>query len=151
MLGNRDEALDVLQEVWIAAVEHRPDAVPGANVRAWLYRVATNRALDRLATRRRRQVLLQTGDRRLWPDGPASPDDSVGRLDGASRARVHDAIERLPPKQRQAVWSRWIDGADYATIARRLDCSEESARANVYNGLKRLRGELFELWKENAG
>ncbi len=41
-------------------------------------------------------------------------------------------------------------GADYAEIARALACSQESARANVYNGMKRLRGELFDLWKEES-
>jgi DNA-directed RNA polymerase specialized sigma24 family protein len=41
-----------------------------------------------------------------------------------------------------------VEGQEYATIAARLDCSQASARANVYNGLKRLRSELFEVWKK---
>jgi DNA-directed RNA polymerase specialized sigma24 family protein len=57
-------------------------------------------------------------------------------------------VARLPLKQREAVWLRWVTGADYAEIARRLGCSEESARANVYNGMKKLRCELFDLWKK---
>lgn len=51
-------------------------------------------------------------------------------------------------QQRDAVWLRWMEGAGYARVAEALDCSRESARANVYQGLKKLREELFDLWEE---
>jgi DNA-directed RNA polymerase specialized sigma24 family protein len=44
MLGDADEAEDVLQQVWLAAAERPPQDGPASNPRAWLYRVATNAA-----------------------------------------------------------------------------------------------------------
>ncbi len=48
------------------------------------------------------------------------------------------------------MWLRWIEGVDYETIARRLGSSPETARANVYQGLMKLRGELADVWTEEV-
>jgi RNA polymerase sigma-70 factor (ECF subfamily) len=141
-----DEAEDVLQEVWITAHRRPPGEGPSANVRAWLYRVATNVALDRLGTARRRRRLLDEGAARLEPDEPPHPGEDV-RSD-AVRARVRTAIARLPRKQREAVWFRWADGLEYQGVAQKMGCSIESARANVYQGMKRLRRDLSDLLEE---
>lgn len=148
MVGAEDDAEDLLQQVWISAYRRPPEAGPGSNVRAWLYRVATNAALDRLARDRRRRAALCGRGPRLAPDEPAAPDSGVVKLDERARGRIREHCARLPRRQREAVWLRQIEGLDYATIARKLGCSEESARANVYNGMKRLRRELFDLWKK---
>jgi RNA polymerase sigma factor (sigma-70 family) len=66
----------------------------------------------------------------------------------AVRARVRAAIARLPRKQREAVWFRWADGLEYDGVAQKLGCSIESARANVYQGMKRLRRDLSDLLEE---
>ena len=68
--------------------------------------------------------------------------------DGALRARVRQEVARLPRMQREAVWLRWIEELDYDRIAERLGCSRETARANVYQGIKRLRERLAPLWNE---
>lgn len=148
-MGRTDDAEDVLQEVWITAHRRPPTTGAGSNVRAWLYRVATNAALDRLARDRRRRSALERERFRLQPDPRPAPDESLQELDEAARACVREHVARLPRKQREAVWLRWIEGAGYGEIARALDCSEESARANVYNGMKRLREELSGLWKKD--
>lgn len=151
MLRAADDAEDVLQQVWITAHRRPPETGPGSNVRAWLYRVATNAALDRLARDRRRRAALDGGEPKLLPEETPSPDAGLFALDERARARVREGCARLPRKQREAVWLRWVEAADYATIARKLGCSEESARANVYHGMKRLRKELFDLWKKEWG
>ncbi len=148
MLGGDDDAEDVLQQVWIAAYRNPPETGPGSNVRGWLYRVATNAALDRLSRDRRRRAALNGRESRVAPEELAAPDADLSKLSPQARARVREHCARLPRKQREAVWLRWVEGEDYATIARKLSCSEESARANVYNGMKRLRKELFDLWKK---
>ncbi|MFQ5890588.1 MAG: RNA polymerase sigma factor [Gemmatimonadota bacterium] len=150
MLGAEADAEDVLQELWITAYRRPPDTGPGSNVRAWLYRVATNAALDRLAKDHRRCALLDGKGFRLAPDRRA-PDEGLGVLSEQARRRVREHVASLPRKQREAVWLRWVEGRDYETIAREIDSSVESARANVFQGMKRLRAELFELWqRENA-
>ncbi len=150
MLGSAADAEDVLQEVWITAYRKPPEAGAGSNVRAWLYRVATNRALDRLAQDRRRAQSLSGQRFRLLPEPGPEPDSGLSRLDARARERIRSHLAGLPRKQREAVWLRWMERTDYATIAARLGCSEESARANVYNGMKRLRRELFDLWRRES-
>lgn len=138
-----DDADDLLQQVWLTAHERPPTSGAASNVRAWLYRVATNAALDRLARDRRRRALLERGAHRMDPDPERPPDEDV--VSDQMRARVRTAIARLPRKQREAVWFRWADGLSYEEIAGRLACSPESARANVYQAMKRLRLSLAEL------
>ena len=150
MLSSEADVDDLLQEVWVTAIRRPPDTGPGSNVRAWLYRVATNAALDCLSKDRRRCCALDGRLTQLLPERTATPGDGLDGLSEAGRERVREKVALLPRKQREAVWLRWVEGQDYATIAERLDCSQASARANVYNGLKRLRSELFEIWrKEN--
>ncbi|MBI4512718.1 MAG: RNA polymerase sigma factor [Gemmatimonadetes bacterium] len=151
MLGAEDDAEDVLQSVWLSAYRTPPDMGPGSNVKGWLFRVATNAALDRLARDRRRRAALNGRAAELVPDEHAAPDEGLWKLSEQARARIRERCARLPRKQREAVWLRWVEGDDYATIAGKLGCSEESARANVYNGMKRLRRELFVVWKEEYG
>ena len=70
MLGNPDEARDVVQELWVTALRVEPDWGDGSNIRAWLYRVATRRALDVLSSKRRRAGLLSARSTELAPDRP---------------------------------------------------------------------------------
>ncbi|MYA32548.1 MAG: RNA polymerase sigma factor [Gemmatimonadales bacterium] len=150
MLGSADEARDIVQDLWVTALRARPERVDGANIRAWLYRVATRRALDHLSARRRRSDLLAAHSDELEP-GPLPPADAaLGRLSEAAAARVREGVAELPRRQRDAVWLRWIEQLDYPTIARRMDVSPEAARANVYHGMKKLRRDLAEVWREEG-
>ena len=148
MLEDPDEAEDVLQEVWLAAHRSPPAERDGGGVRPWLYRVATNAALDRLARRRRRDCLLAGRSSELEPSRPPRPDAALG--DGL-RDRVRASVARLPRKQREAVWLRWLEGREYEEVAAELGTSPEAARANVYQGLRKLRAELEDLWREETG
>jgi len=55
---------------------------------------------------------------------------------------IRQAIAALPPKQQMAVVLRHVQGLDYAAVAQALNCSQDSARANVYQALRRLRQML---------
>ncbi len=52
------------------------------------------------------------------------------------------AVAELPPKQRSAVMLRFAGDLRYREIGERISCSEDAARRNVHEGLKRLREEL---------
>lgn len=150
MTSNAEDAEDILQQVWISAVEKPPDDGPGSNVRAWLYRVATNAALDSLARKRFRRCALQAVDVGATSGDQEPPDARFLRLDEKARARVREQCAKLPTKQREAVWLRWAEGLDYPTIAERLGSSTESARANVHHGMKKLRESLLDIWEEEV-
>ena len=148
MLGSEDEARDIVQELWETALRTRPESGEGANIRAWLYRVATRRALDVISAGRRRSELLAARAGDVEPTRPPPPDEMFGRLSAAGAARVRESIARLPPRQRNAVWLRWIEGRGYADVAAWLGSTPETARANVYQGIRKLRRDLAGVWNE---
>lgn len=150
ILGNAEEARDIVQDLWVTALRARPEAGDAVNVRAWLYRVATRRALDRISRRRRRSELLAAHSGELEPGALPGADAALDRLSEAAAARVRKGVAELPRRQRNAVWLRWIEELDYATIARRMGSSPEAARANVYQGMKKLRRDLAEVWREEG-
>jgi RNA polymerase sigma-70 factor (ECF subfamily) len=143
--GRRDYAVDaedLTQEVFMRAYRAFERLRPGSNHRAWLYKIATNCAYTVLK-RDRRQVQHVTplgGEIHHIPEGGPSHDDRI--IVKESVALVRQAIGALPPRQRAAVIMRHIQGLDYAEIAAAMDCSEDSARANVYQAIRRLRRDL---------
>jgi RNA polymerase sigma-70 factor (ECF subfamily) len=58
LLGDRDSAKDVMQEVFLRAFEARAEFTAAASPLAWLYRVTTNNCLNRLRDARRRRTIL---------------------------------------------------------------------------------------------
>jgi RNA polymerase sigma-70 factor (ECF subfamily) len=136
------DAEDLTQEVFMRAYRAFERLRPGSNYRAWLYKIATNCAYTALK-RARRQARHTTppGDEiHHIPEGGPSHDDRV--IVKESVALVRQAIDALPTRQRAAVIMRHIQGLDYAEIAAAMDCSEDSARANVYQAIRRLRRDL---------
>ena len=136
-----DAAQDLLQETLLRAHRALTRLGPGANVRAWLYRVATNTSLNHLRSRARERRMLERHAREA--DGAHHP-DTDGRAEQTERQRVAlwNAVAALPERQRQAVTLRVADELEYAEIAQRLGCTPEAARANVYQATKRLRLEV---------
>jgi len=124
------EADDAFQETWIAALRAYPRLRRADNLRAWLFRIAQNKSIDAHRARGRRAVPVAAVPERLAPE-PDGDDPSLwGRL------------RELPTKQRTAVFCRVVLGMPYGELASLLESSEDAARRNVHEGLKRLREEL---------
>ncbi|MBL8057478.1 MAG: RNA polymerase sigma factor [Anaerolineales bacterium] len=137
----RDEAdaQDCLQEAYLRAHRAYGRLDEGANLRAWLYRIATNAAFSHLRRRRREAAWRAPADER-WPAADPSPPEQAARR--AQLAALAGAVERLPAQQRAALVLRQSQGLSYAETAAALGCSEDAARANVYQALKKLK-EVF--------
>jgi RNA polymerase sigma factor (sigma-70 family) len=129
--AGRGEADDVFQESWVAALRAYPRLRRADNLRAWLFRIAQNKAIDLHRSRARRPLPVDE-----LPE-PAAREPA--RLDG--EPELWGAVRELPPKQRTAVFCRAVLGMPYPELAALLECSEEAARRNVFEGLKRLREE----------
>lgn len=127
------EADDVFQETWIAALRAYPRLRRVDNLRAWLYRIAQNKAIDLHRSRARRPVPVEAIAETAAAE-PAAPG-----IDGQSELWV--AVRDLPPKQRAAVFCRTVLGMPYDELAAVLESSEDAARRNVFEGLKTLREE----------
>ena len=139
------EAQDLSQEVFLRAYRAFGRLRRDSNHRAWLYKIATNCAYSALKRAQRRALHSEPLDdevHHLSTSASDSPDYQVEL--GEAMVSIRQAVAALPPKQAAAVVMRHVQGLSYPEIAQALDCSQDSARANVYQGLRRLRRELAE-------
>jgi len=127
--GQRADAEDLYQDTFLAAFRAWPPPRRG-NERAWLYRIATNRAIDR--ERRSRRIVASVDDLAL-----ASPE-----RDDVTLADLALAIRTLPAGQRAAFVLRKVQGLGYPEIAVALECSEDAARARVSEALKKVKAAV---------
>jgi RNA polymerase sigma factor (sigma-70 family) len=141
--GDRENAADLFQETWLRAYRAYPRLRHDENVRAWLYAIATNlcRNWARDSARRAR-VVLAAGDSSLEEHKRGNSHHSGGAGDAYAALRLGELIGELPVKQRQALHLRYAAGLDYAAIALTMDCSQDSARANVSQAVRKLK----KLW-----
>jgi len=126
--ADRDEADDLFQDTFLAAFRGWPPPRRG-NERAWLYRIATNKAIDR-GRRARPKVKLEDVELVAPERDPATSLD------------IARAVELLAPGQRAAFVLRQVQGLSYAEIAETLGCSQEAARARVSEATKTVRRRI---------
>jgi RNA polymerase sigma factor (sigma-70 family) len=135
-LVGRDEADDCFQETLMSALRAYPDLPPGANVRAWLFTIARNKAVDAHRSRGRRAIPVQ--------DVPERAAAAAAAVNGIGLdTELWGLVRELPPKQRAAVALRFVADLSHAEVGLALECSEEAARRSLHEGLRRLREE----WK----
>jgi RNA polymerase sigma-70 factor, ECF subfamily len=140
MTRDQNDALDLFQETWLRAYRAYPQLDSEQGLRPWLYRIATNLCRNRARDNMRRARVISNGDdptdgdhRLASASGPASAGDHVGVL------HLRRAIAALPNKQGQALVMRKFAGLEYEEIGAALECSADSARASVYQALKKLK------------
>jgi len=121
------EAEDCFQETMLAAMRAYPRLRPNSNLRGWVLTIAHRKALDHQRTRGRRAVPV------------AEVADSRVESDEGDAAEVWMQVRDLPSKQRAAIVLRFASDLAHDDIGRILGCSEDAARRNVHEGLKRLR------------
>ena len=129
----RADADDCYQETWLAALRAYPQLRDAGNLRGWLFTIAHRKAIDHVRGRARRATPVADPAELA----PAADAPTMAEADGDLWA----AVAALPTKQRAAVALRFIADSGYPEIAAALDCSQEAARRNVHEGLKRLREE----------
>ena len=133
-----DAAQDLLQDTLLRAHRALTRLGAGANERAWLYRIATNAALNHLRSRARERRALERVAREV--DVAAAPADRAHDAD--RRDALWRQVATLPERQRVALTLRVADELDYEEIARRMGSTAAAARANVYQATRRLRLEV---------
>jgi RNA polymerase sigma factor (sigma-70 family) len=132
------EAEDCYQETWISALRAYPRLRERSNLRGWILTVAHRKALDHLrASRRRAQPVGDALERVAAEKVAPASDDGL--------PEVWASVRALPAKQRTAIALRFLAGSSHAEIAAVMKTTEEAARRNVHEGLKRLRKEYRDV------
>jgi RNA polymerase sigma-70 factor (ECF subfamily) len=136
MLGNAAEAEDVAQEALMRVWTHAPRWRPLALFRTWLTRVVINLCLDR--KRRAQWVDLETAGEITDPSPGAS---EKAETDERERM-VAAAIDKLPPRQRNAIMLTYSEGMSNAEVAEILDTSVSAVETLLMRGKQNLRRAL---------
>lgn len=126
----RQEADDVFQETFLAALRAYPRLQRGDNLRGWLLKIASRKAIDAHRARKRAPVPAEHVDPGAAPSNGNLPDEALWQ-----------AVRALPDRQRTAVVLRFTFDLAYREMGEVMDSSEEAARRNVFEGLKKLREE----------
>ena len=125
-----DDADDVFQETFLAALRAWPDAVDDGRLDRWVLKIASRKAVDHHRRTRRAPIPVEAP-----PDRAVPADEPVGDP-------IWDAVAVLPVAQREAVLCRFALDLTYADVGELLGISAEAARANVYEGMKKLRERM---------
>lgn len=145
LVRDDEVAADLLQDTFLRAHRALSRLRPGSNERAWLYRIATNAALNHLRARAREAAALARHGREHSTPPAWLADDSPGGAHAEPDPRhsvVWARVAALPDRQRVALTLRVSAGCDYDEIARRMGGTTAGARANVHQALKKLRREF---------
>ena len=138
MLGTRDDAEDVVQDVWLRWGEADHAAI--ANDEAWLVSVTTRASIDRLRALKVQRAAYPG----IWlpepllTDAPASPEQLLERADDVSVAFLM-LLEKLTPEARAAFLLREVFDADYDELARTIGKTETACRQLVSRARAQLR------------
>lgn len=132
LTGSRDEALDVLQESFIHALERLDQFRGDGPFWPWLKQVAVSQALMRL--RREKRF-------RLWQRGAREPEPETPGPDGADRD-LAEALASLPATSRAVVWLYDVEGYTHAEIARLMGRSLSFSKSQLARAHARLRARL---------
>jgi len=134
ILGHPEDALDATQEALISVARSIGRFDGRSAFTTWLYRVATNAALDEARRRSRRPVPSESAGES--PARGPGPDAVAGRLD------LDAALSRLPEEFRAAVVLRDVCDLDYAQIAEVLNIPGGTVRSRIARGRAALAHEL---------
>lgn len=148
---NREEALDVAQEVFVKVYRKVNTWRPRSGFLPWLMRMTVNQAID--ATRRQkrhRHAPLDEGYQRGSGTEPIEPSTD----DTARDVRAQEILERvqgsmavLSPSQRAVFAMRHFEGMQLAEIAEAMGCTVGSVKVHLFRALKKLQQELRDLYE----
>ena len=150
LLGDRDEAMDLSQEVFLRVFRTIGSFRAQSALRTWIYRIVINQARNRQRWWRRRhrsdqvsldQHLQQFGD--MESKGDVLPDRLLASKEAA--ARIWQAMDGLPFDQRTALILREIDGLRYEEIAFTLGIAVGTVKSRLTRARQALRAELLGL------
>jgi RNA polymerase sigma-70 factor, ECF subfamily len=155
MVRNREQAEDLAQEVFIRVYRARAEYVPSAKFTTWLFRIATNLALNSLRDNRYKKledsidaparIDSEDGDDRPLDVPEKHPNIEQHLVEEARVKMIRHAIDKLPEKQRAAVLLHKYEELDYSEIAKILTCSESALKSLLFRAYEALRVELAPL------
>lgn len=150
LVRDRGLAEDLAQEVFLRVYQARHRYQPEAQFTTWLYRIATNLALNSIRDRKPQQTRCLTADNQ---EGESPVDRIADQRPSAECSLIADdrqriireAIEALPEKQRTAVILHKYQDVDYRQIGKILNVSDSAVKSLLFRAYETLRCRLEPL------
>ncbi len=152
VLGDREEALDVSQEVFFTVYRKMHRFRGESSLKTWIYRIAINRASNRCRwwnrLRRRGTVSLDEHLSRDHSRDLSETLEAIGRspeealLVEEERAQIEQLLLKLPMQQRVAIVMRDIEGLSYEEIAESMQVSLGTVKSRIARGREQLKRRL---------
>jgi RNA polymerase sigma-70 factor (ECF subfamily) len=158
LVGRRELAEDLAQEVFLRVYRSRQQYVPGAKFATWLFTIANNVACNALRDRSRRPEVTLTGsdsgplgarplDRLIQATSSAMPTRQIDKAE--IRDVVRMAMESLGERQRLAVLLNKFEGMSYADIAHAMELSPQAIKSLLSRARENLR-QMLEPYFEDG-
>jgi RNA polymerase sigma-70 factor (ECF subfamily) len=151
MVRDRATAEDLAQEVFLRVYRARKQYTPSAKFTTWLFRIATNVALNSVRDTRYQKMEVSldapSDDQNLAPRELPAREMRIDEhmVDRDRTEIIRRAIWSLPEKQRAAVLLHKYEEMDYVEIAKILDCSEGALKSLLFRAYETLRVHLAPL------
>lgn len=153
-LGNREDALDAVQDAMLRLVRHYGDK-PNGEWTPLFWGILRRRIVDLQRRRKVRSIVVgwlgggkdDDGDELpSWEPADDAPDPSARLQDSQAYADIVAALRNLPTRQREAFILRIMEGLDVAETAAAMGCSDGSVKTHLSRAMHALRGQL-EAWR----
>ena len=148
ILNNREEAEDVLQEVFLQVWRKAADFDENrGRPFTWLVTLGRSRAIDRLRTLAARERVAEAGAREVIEE---TSDAATDAFKSEQRGLVSDALAKLPDEQKGPIMLAYFEGLSQSEIATRLGAPLGTVKTRMRTGMIRLR-ELLAGQGESFG
>jgi RNA polymerase sigma-70 factor (ECF subfamily) len=139
--GNHDDACDVAQETFIRALRYLHRFNGESSIQTWLYRITVNTCLSfrrRWSRWARLDDVVECDDE--IPSSFPAPDRHIE--DQEFLERFTRMLSKLPPKQRETFYLRYVEGLSYEEISEMLGVSVSGLKANYYHAVRKIAAML---------
>lgn len=153
-LGNRDDAMDAVQDAMLRLVRHYADK-PNGEWTPLFWGILRRRIVDLQRRRKVRSIVVgwigggrdDDGDELpMWEPADDGPDPSARLQDSQAYGDIVGAVRKLPRRQREAFTLRIMEGLDVAETAAAMGCSDGSVKTHLSRAMHALRDQL-EAWR----
>ena len=144
LVGNEEDARDVVQEAYLRAYKGIGKFRGDAQFSTWLYRITANCAATHLGKRKRHRH-DELADDAVLADRNPERDPQATALASSLSDRLSAALDDLPPKLRAVVVLRDVYDMPHEAIAGELGISETAAKVRLHRARRKLREAVFPL------
>lgn len=142
LVGNEDDARDVLQDVYLRAFRSLRKFRGDSAFTTWLHRITVNCSATLLA-KRHKSSHVELDDELQVPEQRAESDPEAAAGTAHDRERLIEALGKLPDQMRVVVVLRDVYDLAHEDIARELGISQTAAKVRLHRARRRLREQLF--------